>query len=216
MIRVLLVDDHAVVRVGFRMLLQACEDIQVVAEAGSGEEVAPLLAREAAGPGGIDVIVMDLSMPGMGGFEAVRRVLARDPAARVLVLSAHEDTVHPRRVLDAGALGYLSKRSAPEALVEAVRAVAAGQRYIDPQLAPKLALASLSGGGGSPVERLSEREFEVFVQLARGRSVAEIAANLNLSPSTVGTHLYNVKQKLEAANQAELTLIALRWGVIEA
>jgi two-component system invasion response regulator UvrY len=215
MIRVLLVDDHAVVRVGFRMLLQACEDIQVVAEAGSGEEVAPLLAREAAGPGGIDVIVMDLSMPGMGGFEAVRRVLARDPAARVLVLSAHEDTMHPRRVLDAGALGYLSKRSAPEALVEAVRAVAAGQRYIDPQLASKLALASLSGGG-NPVERLSEREFEVFVQLARGRSVAEIAASLNLSPSTVGTHLYNVKQKLEAANQAELTLIALRWGVIEA
>jgi two-component system invasion response regulator UvrY len=214
MIRVLLVDDHAVVRVGFRMLLQACEDIQVVAEAGSGEEVAPLLARE-GGPA-IDVIVMDLSMPGMGGFEAVRRVLARDPTARVLVLSAHEDTVHPRRVLDAGALGYLSKRSAPEALVEAVRAVAAGQRYIDPQLAPRLALASLSGGGGSPVERLSEREFEVFVQLARGRSVAEIAGQLNLSTSTVGTHLYNVKQKLEAANQAELTLIALRWGVIEA
>ena len=212
MIRVLLVDDHAVVRVGFRMLLQTCEDIQVVAEAGSGEEVAPLLAREAAG---IDVIVMDLSMPGMGGFEAVRRLLARDPSARVLVLSAHEDTVHPRRVLDAGALGYLSKRSAPEVLVEAVRAVAAGQRYLDPQLAPRIALAGLSGAA-SPVELLSEREFEVFVQLARGRSVADIAAGLKLSPSTVGTHLYNVKQKLQAGNQAELTLIALRWGVIEA
>lgn len=239
MIRVLLVDDHAVVRVGFRMLLQSCEDIQVVAEAGSGEEVAPLLARmpPQAGPGrpspvgnpqggeatlagaaagpGIDVIVMDLSMPGMGGFEALRRLLAHDPAARVLVLSAHEDTVHPRRVLDAGALGYLSKRSAPEVLVEAVRAVAAGQRYLDPQLAPRIALAGLSGAA-SPVELLSEREFEVFVQLARGRSVADIAAGLKLSPSTVGTHLYNVKQKLQAGNQAELTLIALRWGVIEA
>ncbi|HET7866469.1 MAG TPA: response regulator transcription factor [Burkholderiaceae bacterium] len=240
MIRVLLVDDHAVVRVGFRMLLQSCEDIQVVAEAGSGEEVAPLMARmrpqadaarrpssvgsqpsgdatnagEAAGPG-IDVVVMDLSMPGMGGFEALRRLLAHDPAARVLVLSAHEDTVHPRRVLDAGALGYLSKRSAPEVLVEAVRAVAAGQRYLDPQLAPRIALAGLSGAA-SPVELLSEREFEVFVQLARGRSVADIAAGLKLSPSTVGTHLYNVKQKLQAGNQAELTLIALRWGVIEA
>jgi len=214
MIRVLLVDDHAVVRVGFRMLLQTCEDIQVVAEAGSGEEVAPLLAREGAAAG-IDVIVMDLSMPGMGGFEAVRRLLAHDPAARVLVLSAHEDTVHPRRVLDAGALGYLSKRSAPEVLVEAVRAVAAGQRYLDPQLAPRIALAGLSGAA-SPVELLSEREFEVFVQLARGRSVADIAAGLKLSPSTVGTHLYNVKQKLQASNQAELTLIALRWGVIEA
>ena len=99
--------------------------------------------------------------------------------------------------------------------MEAVRAVAAGQRYLDPQLAPRIALAGLSGAA-SPVELLSEREFEVFVQLARGRSVADIAAGLKLSPSTVGTHLYNVKQKLQAGNQAELTLIALRWGVIEA
>jgi two-component system invasion response regulator UvrY len=133
----------------------------------------------------------------------------------VLVLSAHEDTAHPRRALNAGALGYLSKRSAPETLPEAVRAVAAGKRYLDAQTAQNLALSQLDGAA-SPFDALSEREFEVFVRLARGRSVAEIAEALSLSPSTVGTHLYNIKQKLAAGNQAELTLLALRWGVIEA
>ncbi|MEY8878588.1 MAG: response regulator [Leptothrix sp. (in: b-proteobacteria)] len=211
MIRVMLVDDHTIVRVGFRMLLQSSgADIEVVAEAQNGEEA---LARvEAAAP---DVLVLDLSMPGMAGLEVLRRLRARDSRLRVLVLSAHEDTAHPRRVLAAGALGYLSKRGAPEALVDAVKRVAAGQRYIDPEIAQKLALAQL-GDEPNPVDALSEREFEVFVQLARGAGVADIAAQLKLSASTVGTHLYNVKQKLGASNQSELTLLALRWGLIEA
>jgi two-component system invasion response regulator UvrY len=210
MTRVMLVDDHAVVRVGFRMLLQAAADIQVVAEADSGEAACQKYAEAAP-----DVVVMDLAMPGMGGIEAVRRILARDPRARILALSAHEDTAHPRRVLKAGALGYLSKRSAPEALIEAVRAVAAGQRYLDPAIAQKMAMEDLTGSQ-DPVKALSEREFEVFIQLARGQSVAQIADNLKLSPNTVGTHLYNVKQKLGASNQAELTLIALNHGLIGA
>jgi two-component system invasion response regulator UvrY len=210
MIRVMLVDDHAVVRVGFRMLLQAAPDIQVVAEAESGEAACQKYAEVAP-----DVVVMDLAMPGMGGIEAVRRILARDPRARILALSAHEDTAHPRRVLKAGALGYLSKRSAPEALIEAVLAVAARQRYLDPAIAQRLAMEDLAGSQ-DPVKALSEREFEVFIQLAKGQSVAQIAENLKLSPNTVGTHLYNVKQKLGAANQAELTLIALNHGLIGA
>jgi two-component system invasion response regulator UvrY len=197
----MLVDDHAVVRVGFRMLLQAAPDIQVVAEADSGEAACQKYAEAAP-----DVVVMDLAMPGMGGIEAVRRILA---------LSAHEDNAHPRRVLKAGALGYLSKRSAPEALIEAVLAVAARQRYLDPGTAQRLAMEDIAGSD-DPVKALSEREFEVFIQLARGRSVAQIADNLKLSPNTVGTHLYNVKQKLGAANQAELTLIALNHGLIGA
>lgn len=208
--RVMLVDDHAVVRVGFRMLLQAAADIQVVAEADSGESACLRYAETMP-----DVVVMDLAMPGMGGMEAVRRILSRDPRARILALSAHEDTAHPRRVLKAGALGYLSKRSAPEVLIEAVRAVAAGQRYLDPPIAQRLAMEELVGGD-DPVKALSEREFEVFLQLAKGLSVAQIAENLKLSPNTVGTHLYNVKQKLSAANQAELTLIALRHGLLDA
>ncbi|HEY0181125.1 MAG TPA: response regulator transcription factor [Dokdonella sp.] len=208
-IRVMLVDDHAVVRVGFRMLLGASADIEVAAEADSGE-----LAYQRYAEVRPDVVIMDLSMPGMGGIETVRRLLAKDKSARVLVLSAHEDTAHPKRVLKAGALGYLSKRSAPEELIEAVRAIAAGRLYLDAEIARKLAMQDLGGGG--PVEALSEREFAVFIQLARGQSVARIAETLNLSPNTVGTHLYNIKQKLGAGNQAELTLIAVRNGLIEA
>lgn len=207
-IRVMLVDDHAVVRVGFRMLLAAGGDIEVVAEADSGEQAHLRWAEVAP-----DVVVMDLSMPGMGGIEAVRRLLAKDRNARVLVLSAHEDSAHARRVLKAGARGYLSKRTAPEALIEAVRAVAAGRMWLDDGVARLLAQSD--GGGDGSVEALSEREFEVFMQLARGQSVSRIAETLKLSPNTVGTHLYNIKQKLGAGNQAELTLIALRNGLIE-
>lgn len=209
MIRVMLVDDHAIVRMGFRMLLGA-PDIEVVAEAGDGEQACLDYPRVKP-----DVVVMDLAMPGMGGLEALRRLMAHDPAARVLILSAHEVTAYPQRALKAGALGYLSKRGAPDALPNAVRAVAAGQRYLDPQIAQKLAIAQIDGDA-NPAERLSEREFAVFLQLAQGLSVAQIADNLKVSASTIGTHLYNVKQKLAAANQAELTLIALRWGLMQA
>ena len=205
----MLVDDHVLVRMGFRMLL-ADAQIEVVAEAGTGEQACADYPKIKP-----DVVVMDLSMPGMGGLEAVRRLLAQDANARVLALSAHEDTAHPRRVLRAGALGYLAKRSAPEALITAVTAVARGERYVDAQTAQALALAQIDGQS-SPADSLSEREFSVFIQLARGASVPQIAAALNLSPSTVGTHLYRIKQKLGAGNQSELTLVALRWGLIQA
>lgn len=209
-IRVMLVDDHAVVRVGFRMLLETSGEVAVVGEAESGEVAYREFARIQP-----DVVIMDLSMPGMGGIETVRRMLARDRAARILVLSAHEDSVHPRRVLKAGALGYLSKRGAPEELLDAVRAVAAGRIYLEAEIARKLALHDLVAPGQS-IESLSEREFAVFLKLAQGESVQAIAQTLSLSPNTVGTHLYNIKQKLGVNNQAELTLIALRNGLIEA
>ena len=209
MIRVMLVDDHALVRMGFRMLLTNAE-VEIVAEADNGEQACLEYPRVRP-----DVVVMDLSMPGMGGLEAVRRLLAQDPKARVLALSAHEDTAHPRRVMRAGALGYLAKRSAPDTLIAAVTAVARGDRYVDAQTAQALALAQIDGDV-SPVEILSEREFSVFIQLAQGKSVAQIADCLSLAPSTVGTHLYHVKQKLGASNQSELTLVALRWGLIQA
>jgi two-component system invasion response regulator UvrY len=209
-IKVMLVDDHAVVRMGFKLLLAACEDIEVVGEADSGETAYVRYAELKP-----DVVVMDLSMPGMGGIEAVRRLTARDKGVRILALSAHEDTAHPKRVLKAGATGYLSKRGAPEALIDAVRTVASGRMYLDAEIAQKLAMQDVTGTQ-NPVEALSEREFEVFIHLARGQSVNQIAETLHLSTSTIGTHLYNVKQKLGASNQAELTLIALRNGLIEA
>ncbi len=211
MIRVLLVDDHAVVRMGFRLLLQSQPSMSVIAEADSGEAACQRYLELKP-----DVIVMDLAMPGMGGLEAVRRILAHDTQARILTLSAQDDPMHARRALREGALGFLSKRSAPEALLEAVSAVAAGQRFIDRSLAQKLALDEIQGSAKSVIERLSEREFDVFIRLARGATVQRIAEDLRLSPSTVGTHLYNVKQKLQVNNQSELTLIAIREHLIEA
>ena len=211
MIRVLLVDDHAVVRTGFRLLLQVRPDVSVVGEGDSGEAACQRYIELSP-----DVVVMDIAMPGMGGIEALRRIRAHDPRARVLALSAHDDPMHARRALREGALGFLSKRSAPEALLEAVGDVSTGRRYIDPRVAQRLALEDIEGTESSPVRRLSEREFDVFIRLARGASVLRIADELRLSASTVGTHLYNVKQKLGVSNQSELTLLAIRHGLIEA
>lgn len=205
----MLVDDHAVVRMGFKLLLQSVVDIEVVAEADSGE--AAYQRYETALP---DVVVMDIAMGGMGGIEAIKRLLARHPTARILALSAHEDTSHPKRALQAGALGYLSKRSAPEVLIDALRIVASGRRYLDAQIAQRIAVQDINGDQG-PLGKLSAREFEVFLQLARGQSVAQISSTLSLSISTVGTHLYNLKQKLSLTNQAEMTLLALRHALID-
>lgn len=208
-LKVMLVDDHAVVRMGFKLLLQACDDIEVVAEADSGEAACQLC--EAAAP---DVLVMDIAMGGMGGIEAIKRLTARQAQVRILALSAYEDVSHPMRALQAGALGYLSKRSAPEVLIDAIRATARGQRYMDAHIAQRIAMQAISGDKG-PVDTLSAREFEVFTQLARGQSVAQISEALKLSGSTVGTHLYNIKQKLGISNQAEMTLLAVRHGLID-
>jgi two-component system invasion response regulator UvrY len=208
-INVMLVDDHAVVRFGFRMLLESTDDIKVVAEAESAE--AAYQQIPAAKP---DVIVMDISLGGTMGVEATRRIVARDKAAKVLGLSSHEDPSYVRYMLKAGALGYLSKRSAPDELMHAIRQVAEGRMYIEASLSQRMALEEFNGEK-SPIEVLSEREFGVFIQLAKGLSVNQIAELLTISPRTVGTHLYNVKQKLGAANQAELTLIAVRHGLIE-
>ncbi|KAF1022539.1 MAG: Response regulator UvrY [Paracidovorax wautersii] len=231
--RVLLVDDHELVRMGFRLLLESADDVEVVGEVGSGEQALAWL-RERLGPAldgpaqaAPDVVVMDVAMPGITGIEATRQLLARLPALKVLALSAHEDASHVRHLMRAGGRGYLSKRSPPQALLEAVRQVARGQRYLDPALAQAVALDELPGGlhaprahapSGSPrpaaVAALSEREFEVFLQLARGASVADIAAQLHISPRTVGTHLYHVKQKTGCRNQAEITLLALQQGLL--
>jgi two-component system invasion response regulator UvrY len=208
-IRVMLVDDHAVVRMGFRLLLEGSPDMKVVAEAECGED-----ALRAYGEVRPDVLVLDISMPGIGGLETVTRLLAKDPEVRVLVLSAHEDTMHPRRALKAGALGYLSKRSAAEELIQAIRQVYQRKTFIEPALAQQMAVQQFSGDR-NPVEVLSDKEFKVFLALARGESVLEIAEVLHLSPRTVGTHLYNIKQKLGASNQADLAIIAIRNRLIE-
>jgi len=208
-IGVMLVDDHAVVRMGFRLLLEGSTDIKVLGEADSGEE-----AVRRFGELKPDVIVMDISMPGIGGLEAIDRILAKNPEMRILVLSAHEDAMHARRVLKAGAVGYLTKRSAAEELMRAIRVVSQGKTYLEPGIAQQMAVEQVSGER-NPVDTLSEKEFKVFLSLASGRSVQDIAEVMSLSPRTVGTHLYNIKQKLGASNSAELAIIAIRAGLIE-
>ncbi|MBK6355608.1 MAG: response regulator [Betaproteobacteria bacterium] len=207
--RILLADDHAMVRLGFRCLLEGA-GATVVGEAENGENAVRLYAE--LNP---DVVVMDVSMPGIGGLAALERLLAWDAKARVLMLSAHNDDIVPVRALRLGARGYLCKRAAPEEFLRAVGQVASDRRYLDPELAQAVALAQLSGSS-SPVDTLTEKELAVFMKLAEGRSVNDVAEDFCLSPSTVGTHLYHIKQKLNVQNAAELTLVAVRNGLIEA
>lgn len=207
-IKVMLVDDHAVVRMGFRLLLQGSEDIDVIGEAQCGEDAIKQFQELAP-----DVLVLDISMPGIGGLETIGRVLAKAPQQKILVLSAHEDVMHARRVLKAGAAGYVTKRSAADVLMQAIRAVHKGQVYLEPDIAQAMAVEQVSGSK-NPLDALSEKEFKVFIELAKGNSVQEIAEVMSLSPRTIGTHLYNIKQKLDAGNSAELAIIAIRAGLI--
>jgi two-component system invasion response regulator UvrY len=208
-INILLVDDHSVVRMGFKMLIENESDMAVICEAESGE--LGITAFKEHKP---SIVIMDITMPGMGGLDAIERIIAFDKKAKILVLSAHEDSVHPKRALSAGALGYLTKRSAAEELIKAIRSVNSGTKYLEPAIAQQMAITQISGEN-NPVEILSDREFEVFMDLAKGKSTNEIADTMCLSPRTVGTHLYNIKQKLNANNSAEIALIAIRCGLLE-
>jgi two-component system invasion response regulator UvrY len=206
--RIVLCDDHSVVRMGFRLLLEG-SGATVVAEADNGDAAITTYGLHKP-----DLLIMDISMPGKDGITALIRLLNHHPDARVLMLSAHNDAQLPGRALRNGALGYLCKRASPDEFLRAATNVLRGKRYLDPELAPMIALAQLNGAA-DPVASLTDKEFEVFRQLALGRSVNEVASQCHLSPSTVGTHLYHIKQKLGAQNAAELALIAVRSGVIE-
>ncbi len=207
MIRVLLADDHPVVRSGYLRLLELDGGIRVVGEAGSGD--AAYAAWQALAP---DVLVTDISMPG-GGLELIRRVLARDALARVLVFSMHDGAALVVQALAAGAAGYVTKGSAPEALIDAVRAVHAGQRWLSPDVA-RHAQRRAPGGEQERLAELSAREFETFRLLAQGRSVDECATELKLSPKTIANHQTLIKEKLGVATLAALAHMALRHGVI--
>jgi len=206
-IGVLLVDDHPVVRDGYRRLLDAAPGIRVIGEADDG--AAALQLYDTLQP---DVLVLDLSMPGIGGLETLRRLLNRDPDARVLVFSMHESEVLIERALEAGALGYLTKSSAAERMVEAVRQVAQGDTYLQPEFLPEIVRNRL--GATDPTRVLSRREFQIFQLLAEGRPVIEIAEILSISPKTAGVHQTAVLKKLRARNSAQLARIAIRYGVI--
>jgi two-component system, NarL family, invasion response regulator UvrY len=207
---VLLVDDHAVVREGYRRLLEATGSISVVAEADSGETAYASFVSCAP-----DVVVMDISLPGIGGLEALRRIRAREPAARVLMFSMHEDPVFVERALDGGASGYVTKASAPDMLVQAVQTIASGGRFLSGELARRL----VEGGPGDRHRRLdvlTEREFEVLRLLTDGRSLSEIAVLLCVSGKTVANYQTSIRQKLGADNPMQLLRLALACGLTAA
>lgn len=209
-IRVMLVDDHAVVRAGYRMLLKNSSDIEVIAEADNGEMGCKYYVELQP-----DVVVMDLSLPGIGGLEAIRRIIARDPAARVLVFSMHEDTIFVEQALQAGARGYMTKSGAPEGLIEAVRTLHGGKTYLDKNIAERLAFQKMRGKD-TPFSGLSTREFEIFCLLAEGHNTSEIAKRLSLSYKTVANYSTQIKNKLEVNSIAEIARLAIRHHIVNA
>jgi DNA-binding NarL/FixJ family response regulator len=209
-IRIVIADDHAIVREGLKRIVTDAADLQVVGEAGDGTEVMQRV-RELA----FDVLVLDLSMPGRSGMELIKLVKAEKPRLRILVLSMHQETQYAVRAIKAGASGYLTKESAPAQLVQALRKIAGGGAYISAEVAEQLALGAMPGGGaGAPHESLSDREFQVMQRLAAGDSVSDIAAALTLSVKTVSTHKANLMAKMGLGNQTDLVRYALRHGLI--
>jgi two-component system, NarL family, invasion response regulator UvrY len=210
MIRVLLVDDHKLMRTGIRLILEDTPDVRVAGEADSGE-AAIAMSRDLKP----DVVLMDVSMPGIGGLEATRKLLSTQPDAKVIVVSVHATDPFPLRLMEAGAQGYLTKDCAADEIITAIRQVDAGQRYITPVIAQQLALSAVEGMQTSPFEQLSQRETQVMLMITGGESPQVIADRLHLSPKTVSTYRTRLFQKLGVSNSVELTRLALRYGIIE-
>lgn len=204
----LLADDHAVLRAGLRRLLESA-GMRVVAEGDSGEQAYQLFVQHQP-----DVVVMDLSMPGMGGIEALRRVRARDGAARVVVFSMHESATFATQALRAGAMGYVAKSAMAEDLIQAVHSAASGCTYVSPVVAQRIA-AGTASAAADPAARLSAREFEIFRLLAEGHDLDAIATRLFISVKTVANQQTLIRQKLGVTTPVELVRLAIRHGVVE-
>jgi DNA-binding NarL/FixJ family response regulator len=208
-INIILVDDHAVVRAGVRRLLEQEPLFDVIGEAESGER-----AYQLFGELNPDVMVMDLSMPGMGGLESIRRILMRDEKAKILVLSMHEDLSFANQALKLGAKGYLIKNTLGDDLVKAIEAISQGDIFLSDEIAKKIAVSSIDGGQ-DPINDLSAREFEIFRLLAEGLEVDAIATTLNISSKTVSNYQTMIKQKLNIHTPVELIRYAIKAGVIK-
>jgi len=210
MIKVLIADDHAVVRQGLKQILGETSDMQVVGEATTGPE-----ALEKARAEGWDVMILDLTLPGRSGFEILKALRAEKPDQPVLILSMHAEDQFAVRLLKAGASGYLTKESVPEELIKAIRKVVAGGKYVSPALAERLAFEMDAAPERLPHEALSDREFQVMQMIATGKAVKQIAEELSLSVKTVSTYRARVLAKMEMRTNAELTHYAVRHGLAE-
>ena len=209
MIRLLVVDDHEVVRVGMRHILHDYPSIKIVGEAGDGE-TAIRLNREVKP----DVVLLDISLPGLSGLEVTTRLNQIDPGLGIIILTVHEAAPYPEKLLDAGASGYLTKGCPATELVQAIRTVARGGRHIGSSIAQQMALTMLQGAGTSPFDGLSAREMEVMLMLVDGRRMADIADIMHLSPKTVATYKYRIFEKLETRSDVDMTRMAMRYGVV--
>jgi len=210
MINVMLVDDHGLVRNGIKRLLNDVDGIAVVAEAETGEQALSQVRQRRP-----DVILMDISMPGIGGLEATRKITRALPGIKVIAVTIHDDDPFPARLLEAGAAGYLTKGCDVREIICAIRSVHSGKQYITPGVAQKLALTFVNKGEKSPLERLTRRETQVMLMIVKGGSNKEISTRLCLSPKTTSTYRYRLFDKLGVNNDVELTRFAIRYGLIK-
>ncbi|MCG6886073.1 MAG: UvrY/SirA/GacA family response regulator transcription factor [Proteobacteria bacterium] len=210
MIKVMLVDDHDLVRTGIKRLLEDVSGISIVCEANSGEEALQLVRTTSP-----DVVLMDINMPGIGGLEATRKLIQSKPDLRIIVVTMHDDDLFPQRLLKAGAMGYVTKGAKVDEIVRAIHDVMANRRYITPEIAQQIALSQFDGEQGSPFDSLSERELQVLLMLMDGQTVSVISAKLCLSPKTVSTYRARLYSKLGVQNDIELARLALLHGIVE-
>lgn len=210
MIRIVLADDHTIVREGLKQILMAAEGLEIAGEARDGHEVIRAV-RELD----FDLLLLDMSMPGKSGIELIKHVHAEKPKLRILILSMHEEHQYAIRAIRAGASGYLTKESASHQLVEAIRKVAGGGAFISAEVAEQLALGAMPGAKGMPHEALSDREFQVFRMIAEGKSVTDIAERLHLSVKTISAHKANILQKMSLTGTAELIRYAITNRLVE-
>lgn len=210
MIRVLLVDDHELVRAGIKRLLDDVEDIEVVDEADCGEAAIEKVRKDIP-----DVVLMDVNMPGIGGLEATRKLMQIEPNLKVIVVTVHAGEPFPTRLLEAGASGYLTKDCGQSEIINAIHSVNTGNRYIGSNIAQKIALSMMPGANKSPFDSLSQREMQVMLMVTQGQSSQQISDRLCLSPKTVSTYRHRLFDKLAVENDVELTRLAIRHGMIE-
>lgn len=214
MIRVLVVDDHELVRSGITRMLADNPDIDVIGQASSGEDAIEFVRRERP-----DIVLMDIRMPGIGGLEATRRILRVDDSIRVIVVTACADDPYPARVMQSGATAYITKGADIKEMLRAIRMAHSGQRYISPEIAQKMALKQLGGDGDGELslfDRLSEREMQIAMMVVDCQKVQDISDKLCLSPKTVNSYRYRIFEKLEIASDVELALMAVRLGLLDA
>ncbi|STX51997.1 response regulator GacA [Legionella busanensis] len=210
MIKILIVDDHALVRMGIRRLLEDLPDMDVVAEAASGEEALVLVKSHRP-----DVVLLDMKMPGIDGWEVTRRLKKSNPHIKIIAVTAICAEPLPTRILQLGAMGYLTKESGVQEMAAAIRKVAKGEKYLSAEIAQKMAINSLMDVQGSPFDALSEREMQVMLMITSGMTVQDIAERLFLSTKTINGYRYRIFEKLGIKNDVELTHLALKHKVIE-